>query len=168
MFQYYEENSCHHFTSFYDFCFGCHCLLLHNSGFMVLLFLNGMWLKKNNIVLLLKILVLLCINYKFFPFLLHCLLLPLLLFLQELHFFSWWLVSMFFLIYFLIYGYDKQLVNSITHLHFQSTFWNHEKVHAAEMVFNQALLFTFEFTRKWKGAMISNLFLRFFFLFFFF
>ena len=61
----------------------------------------------------------------------------------------------------------KQLVNSITHLHFQSTFWNHEKVHAAEMVFNQALLFTFEFTRKWKGALISNLFLRFFFLFFF-
>ena len=47
---------------------------------------------------------------------------------------------MFFLIYFLIYGYDKQLVNSITHLHFQSTFSNHEKVHAAEMVSNQGFL----------------------------
>ena len=133
--------------------------------------------KKNNIVLLLKILVLLCINYKFFPFLLHCLLLPLLiitmLFLQELHFFSWWLVSMFFSIYFLIYGYDKQLVNSITHLHFQSIFRNHEKVHAAEMVSNQGLLwsFSFEFTSYMqinRCTWFQTYFCAFFFFYFFF
>ena len=75
-------------------------------------------------------------------------------------------VKMFFSIYFLIYGYDKQLVNSITHLYFQSTFWKHEKVHAAEMVFNQAIMFSFEFISKLKEVLdfktIFALFLLFF------